>query len=199
MLSKCLRYIILNAPELVIRSGYLICTIFCLYYLCKAPYFVNKIHLKGFRILMILTSLIFFTLLIFNLFEIPQTIMNAIRITALNNGWYESRHTIQIISITGICAIAILFLVLIESTIAELLKYNLIIFYGLSFLIFFYLINNISIHFLDQIMNFKIIGLRFARIFELSVISLMTVSSIISFLRLKKKHNSLSISTTRYI
>jgi hypothetical protein len=199
MLNKSLNYIVFNTPELVIRSGYLICAIFCLYYLYRAPYFVKKHHIKGYRILMGFTSLIIITLLIFNLFEILQSIINTTRITAIKNGWYESRHAIQLIAITGILAIAILFLVIIENAISELLKYNWIFFYGLFFLIVFSSINNISIHFLDQIMNSKIFGLKFARIIELSIILLMTASSVIGSFRLKKRENIKSISLTRYL
>jgi hypothetical protein len=167
----------------IIGTGYLALFILCLLSLSKAAYRVTPEHLTGYRIIWVTAAIVILLTLISSVFDIPKTFMDNIRIIALKQGWYNVRYSFQIIFLVGICAIIFMAAVVNEVSMSGLFVYNRHVMRWLILLIGFNLINTISFHYVDQIMNMRIIGCRMERWFEILIILLMLIS-------LTRKHYS---------
>lgn len=189
----------MNVFDLITGVGYFSLFLLSLYSLTTATRMVKPQHLTGYRLIWTIISIIFFIILISCVFDISKTLMDNIRIIANNQGWYNYRYSFQVVFITGICAIILLIAVITEAS-SSVIKYNGHVIRWLIVLFTFNMINSVSLHFIDQLMNIRILGFRTERWFEISIIIISLISFICHFYDLNKKDQLASyVNPARFI
>lgn len=166
----------MNVINLLIGAGYFSLFLMSLHTLTKSTRIVKPRDLNGYRLIWIIISITIFMILISCVFDISKTLMDNIRIMANNQGWYNNRYSFQVISITGICSILLLVAVINEVSSSGIFSYNGHVIRWLIILFAFNLINSISLHFIDQLMNIRILGFRTERWIEISIIIFVLIS-----------------------
>lgn len=200
MTGKYLLLYGMNVIDLITGVGYFLLLLLSLYSLTRAARMVKPQHLTGYRLLWTTISIIFFIILISCVFDISKTLMDNIRIIANNQGWYNNRYTLQVIFIVGIFAILLLIIVVSEASSSGIFSYNGNVIRWLIVLFAFNLINSVSLHFIDQFMNIRILGFRIERWIVISIIIFILISYKHHFYDFKKRDQQVSyVNPARFI
>ncbi|MBN1907883.1 MAG: hypothetical protein JW927_22595 [Deltaproteobacteria bacterium] len=190
----------MNIINLLIGAGYFILFLLSLHSLTRAAHIVKPQHVNGYRLLWAVIAITILMILISSIFDISKTLMDNTRIIANNQGWYNNRYSLQVIFITGIFAILLLITVVSEASSSGIFSYNGNVIRWLIVLFAFNLINSVSLHFIDQIMNIRILGFRIERCIEIAVIIFILISYKRHFYDLKIRDQHVSyVNPERFI
>jgi hypothetical protein len=196
-------YYILNDINIIncmIGAGYLTLFSLCLLSFIKASDLVTPEHQTGYRIIWAISAIIILLIMLSSLFDISKTLMDNIRITAIKQGWYSDRRSLQVTLITGICAMLFLIVVINEISVSGLFMDTRHVIRWLGFLCSFKLIKMISFHYIDLVMNIRVLGYKVDRWLELSIAIFILISFTRHFLTsLKGNHSDSDVISVRYI
>lgn len=190
----------MNIINFLIGAGYFIVFLLSLHSLTRAAHIVKPQHVTGYRLLWAVIAITILMILISSIFDISKTLMDNTRIIANNQGWYNNRYSLQVIFITGIFAILLLITVVSEASSSGIFSYNGNVIRWLIVLFAFNLINSVSLHFIDQIMNIRILGFRIERCIEIAIIIFILISYKRHFYDFKKRDQHVSyVNPERFI
>ncbi len=113
------------------------------------------------------------------LFNLQELFIDIIRIGLDLNGWYEQRHFLQIGFILGIAIISGLFAYRAVKIFSDVkLSHHRLLAISVFFLLGFLMLQAMSFHDIDQLMNWPFVQLPLKIILEICIISLMIISLI---------------------
>jgi hypothetical protein len=190
----------LNTIQFLIGAGYFIIFLLSFHSLARANRIVSPQHLTGYRMIWTAIAIGIFIILISCIFDISKNIMDNLRIMAINQGWYNNRNSFQVIFITGISAIIIMAAAINETSSSGFFSYNGHVIRWLIVLFSFNMINLISLHFIDHLMNIRILGFRTERWIEILLIIFVLISYMRHLYDSNKKGQRISyVTPARYI
>lgn len=190
----------LTLTNLIICSGYLINAVLWSLYVARFKNIFNPPNHVMLLIFGLGITMVFILMGLNRLFHLETWLGNVCREISKVQGWYEQRHTVQILFIAGILVSGLGMLVLMEIFIPHLSRYNWPVLCSLIVLVGLVVIDAASFHNLDLFFNALIVGKRIRSIMEFAGIAFMTIYIIISFKRIGKGvHVPECVSATRYI
>lgn len=183
-----------------IGAGYLIIVILCGLFLFRTVNMVPHDQISMHRILWRSIVVAMILLGILRLLDLQFRLADFGRAMAITQGWYEQRHTVQVLFIAGVGVAGLIMLFLTEWVMPNIWRHHKLTLCGIVFLIAYIVISAVSFHPIDQILNQKIGGAKVSSIFELSGVACIGISLFVNFLRLTKRMTtSGAVSGTRYI
>jgi hypothetical protein len=190
----------MTLTNLIICSGYLMNALIWALYVVR---FKNIFNPQSNVTLLIFGSsitIVFILMGLNRLFNLEIWLGNVCREISKVQGWYDQRHTVQILFIAGILVTGLGVLVLMEISIPRLSRHNWPILCGLIGLVGLVAIDAASFHNLDQFFNMLIGGEKIRSIMEFAGIAFITISLIINFKRIGKGIPvPETVSATKYI
>jgi hypothetical protein len=182
--------------DILIGFGYLVIVMFCLVTAFRPNAAVSSEH----RNIFISITIILLTMLTLRLLNINVYLTETIRMLAKSQGWYEDRHIIQVIFVSGVFIFAIIFFMLMEQKFNAIWRSYSMAFYGIIFLISFIIIKNTSYHPIDQFLNRELRGVKLAGVIEFLNVMWVTGSLFFTYRRsFNKQEVPIVIQSSRYI
>jgi hypothetical protein len=113
---------------------------------------------------------------IHKLVEIKLTSMG--RMLAVDQGWYGQRQLLQVGVIVGLIVLSILVTIILLVALRRAAASSWLALLGIAMLVTFALVRDISFHQVDQIINDRLLGLKFKSLLEAGGIGMVVLASI---------------------
>jgi hypothetical protein len=186
--------------EIFIAAGYLIILILCfaIPFHCNSTIPSDQIFYH--RIIPVSIALILLIMIIIRIFNINDFITNESRLIAKYDGWYEDRHTFQLLFVCSLIISGILVIIYVERKLSAIWHQYSWSIYSTIVLIGFITINAVSYHPIDQFLKHEIGGIKISRIIEFINIIWIIISLLIRYRHINDKMNEIKIIPgSRYI
>lgn len=120
-------------------------------------------------------------------FDLQSLFTIAAKCLARSDGWYANRRTYQAIFITAMAAFFLIFTISAVWYFRNNLASNLFAIIGILFLLFFTVARASSFHYLDLILNHRMMGIKINWVLELSGIFLISLQAIVNLIKFKSR------------
>lgn len=186
--------------ETLIAIGYLIILILCVTIALRGNSAISSDRMLSHRIIFFSITIILLVMIFLRLLDINDYLTEEIRIVTRSEGWYGGRRTFQMFFVSGVIISGIISLILLERKLDIVWQYYSMTLYGIIFLISFMIINIVSYHPIDQLLQKELGDIRYNRIIESLNITWIIISLFGSYRRSHPKAKGLKvISGSRYI
>ena len=107
------------------------------------------------------------------------------RAISKSQGWYDQRRNVQFWFVVLLGIIGLGFMIFAVKLVTKILRESWLALVGLIFLMTFIFIRAVSFHHFDEVINFRLVGIRMNWVLELSGIFCILISAIRNFIKIK--------------